>query len=75
MSGLGAMFLAMACSDDADVHQPPELKSGVVVRMCQGNCLEHTPHEYKAGYYECVICQNRIYVKTLVPTGQNEDPG
>jgi hypothetical protein len=45
-------------SDDEPTPQTP---TDTVMRMCQGDCMQHTPHVLKTGYCECVICQNRIY--------------
>lgn len=75
MSGLGAQFLAMAVSGDLDVSQPPEPTSESCWRMCRGNCLEHTAHIRRPGYWECSLCQNRIYDTSTESTGQDGNPG
>lgn len=73
MSGLGAQFVMMATSGMADERQPPEPKSEVSWKMCQGDCLEHTAHLRRRGYWECSLCQNRIYDKSTETTGQDDD--
>ncbi len=83
MTNLGAAYLMMAkralLSDDEPTPIP---QTDTVVRMCQGDCMQHTPHIIKAGYSECVICQNRIYPRithhydqTTQPTPENYDNG
>ena len=62
MSSLGVTYLLMSTSAlQSDEEPTPQTPTDTVMRMCQGDCMQHTPHEMKAGYMECVICQNRIY--------------
>jgi hypothetical protein len=63
MSKLAAVFLAMAASaeptEKAEPVTPPTDSS---LKLCQGDCLEYTAHIRRQGYWECSLCQNRIYV-------------
>lgn len=68
MSKYANMFLRMAASGvpTADpAPAPAEPKPEVSLKLCQGDCLEYTAHIHRAGYFECTLCQNRIYVRSV----------
>lgn len=76
MTNLAATYLRMATSAlQSDDEPTPIPQTDTVVRICQGDCMQHTPHFIKVGYSECVICQNRIYVKAARPSPENHDNG
>lgn len=69
MSALSVMFLQMSTSASQSDEEPtPQTPTNTVMRMCQGDCMQHTPHVLKSGYSECVICQNRIYPRNDIST-------
>jgi hypothetical protein len=63
MSKYAIQFLQMAASGvpTAAEPAPAEPKPEVSLKLCQGDCLEHTAHIRRQGYWECSLCQNRIY--------------
>jgi len=79
MTGLGALFLMAATSGDqgemTTSTPKPRSNTGTIFKMCQGDCMEQTPHELKAGYSQCVICGNKIYAKPVESTDQNDSTG
>ena len=76
MSDLGAVFHAMAVSgEELDAPRPPEPTSEVSWKMCRGDCLEHTAHLRRPGYWECSLCQNRIYETSTDPNETDDDQG
>jgi ferredoxin-like protein FixX len=79
MTGLAALFLMAAASGDQDETKTsmptPRTSTGTIFKMCQGDCMEQTPHELKAGYSQCVICGNKIYAKPAETKGQNSHTG
>lgn len=76
MNGLGSMFLTMATSSASEpaTSRDQSVNRADAWKFCPV-CMEQMPHIRKFDYYECPVCQNRIYDKASVPAGQDEDPG
>jgi len=73
MSKYAILFLQMAASGEPTAAEPApaEPKPEVSLKLCQGDCIEYTAHIHRAGYFECTLCQNRIYARSAQASPQN----